>query len=98
MRCQRLDIFLGSHTCILSQVKLLRGIDVSKDQSFFLSRVNQEALKCSMFPLGRYFSCLVFAVICSFQPVVDVVLFSVYVAFTRLSFNLAFFFLLIFPF
>jgi len=37
-----------------SPVKLLRGIDLSKDQSFFLSRVNQEALKCSMFPLGSF--------------------------------------------
>ena len=36
-----------------STVKLLKGTDTLKDQSFFLSRVHQEALKHCLFPVGH---------------------------------------------
>lgn len=32
---------------------LLRGLDKNKDQSYFLSRVNEEALKKTLFPIGN---------------------------------------------
>ena len=35
-------------------VKLLRGKDFSKDQTFFLSQVSQEPLRKCMFPIGEY--------------------------------------------
>jgi len=34
--------------------KLLRGIDTSKDQSYFLWTLNQNQIKHSLFPLGNY--------------------------------------------
>ena len=33
---------------------LMRGKDLSKDQSYFLYRLNQEQLGCTLFPLGNY--------------------------------------------
>ncbi|SVD79141.1 uncharacterized protein METZ01_LOCUS431995, partial [marine metagenome] len=35
-------------------VKLLKGFDVDKDQSYFLHAVNAKALSCSTFPIGGY--------------------------------------------
>ncbi len=35
-------------------LKLLRGTDLSKDQSYFLWTLNQDQIKHSMFPLGAY--------------------------------------------
>lgn len=35
-------------------MKLLKGKDFDKDQSFFLSQVPQNSLKRCMFPLGEY--------------------------------------------
>lgn len=37
----------------LGAVRLLRGVDHDKDQSYFLYRVPQEALKMSLFPIGH---------------------------------------------
>lgn len=37
-----------------TDVKLLKGKDVSKDQTFFLSQIPQESLKKCMFPVGEY--------------------------------------------
>ncbi|KOC65560.1 Mitochondrial tRNA-specific 2-thiouridylase 1 [Habropoda laboriosa] len=37
-----------------TNVKLLQGKDKNKDQTFFLSQVQQEALRYSMFPVGEY--------------------------------------------
>ncbi|XP_043466671.1 mitochondrial tRNA-specific 2-thiouridylase 1 isoform X1 [Leptopilina heterotoma] len=37
-----------------TNVKLLKGKDVIKDQAFFLSQVPQESLKKCMFPVGEY--------------------------------------------
>ena len=90
----------------------MRGLDVSKDQSFFLSRVNQEALQCSMFPLGRYFVLITLSLVfhnLSFRPVVVVVLVNVYISpvfaallllvfFLCFSFFFSFFFLSFFLF
>nr|WP_205666396.1 tRNA 2-thiouridine(34) synthase MnmA [Anaerosphaera multitolerans] len=33
---------------------LLRGVDENKDQSYFLSRVNEEALSKTLFPIGNF--------------------------------------------
>ena len=38
---------IGSQTC------LLKGIDINKDQSYFLSQVNERCLKKSLFPIGE---------------------------------------------
>ncbi|KAH7975086.1 hypothetical protein HPB49_023484 [Dermacentor silvarum] len=38
----------------LAGVRLMRGIDGDKDQSFFLAQVKQEALQRSLFPLGDF--------------------------------------------
>jgi tRNA-specific 2-thiouridylase len=35
-------------------VRLFRGVDKDKDQSYFLYRINQEALAHTLFPLGKY--------------------------------------------
>ncbi|MEG2457851.1 MAG: tRNA 2-thiouridine(34) synthase MnmA [Bacilli bacterium] len=35
--------------------KLLRGIDLNKDQTYFLSQVNIEVLKDVLFPVGNYY-------------------------------------------
>lgn len=35
-------------------MKLLRGKDLAKDQTFFLSQVPQEPLRKCMFPIGEY--------------------------------------------
>jgi len=37
----------------LSVYRLLAGVDKSKDQSYFLSQLNQEQLKYALFPLGN---------------------------------------------
>lgn len=37
-----------------SNVMLMQAKDLKKDQSFFLSQVSQEPLRCTMFPLGDY--------------------------------------------
>lgn len=39
---------------IISGVKLLRPCDSSKDQTFFLSQVEQEPLRHTMFPIANY--------------------------------------------
>lgn len=36
------------------EVKLLESVDIIKDQTFFLSQVNQEPLQRCMFPLANY--------------------------------------------
>ena len=38
-----------------SDVKLIRALDCSKDQTLFLSRVEQEPLRRTMFPLGSFY-------------------------------------------
>lgn len=38
--------------CNLTDVKLLRGVDPRKDQTFFLSQIPQNALRNTMFPIG----------------------------------------------
>ncbi len=35
-------------------VRLLRGADVGKDQSYFLYALNQDQLRCALFPLGQH--------------------------------------------
>ncbi|MBU2575571.1 tRNA 2-thiouridine(34) synthase MnmA [Patescibacteria group bacterium] len=37
-----------------NQCQLLKGIDINKDQSYFLYRLNQKQLSESMFPVGKY--------------------------------------------
>lgn len=41
--------------CFFSDAQLLVARDPRKDQTFFLSQVNQESLRRCMFPLGNYF-------------------------------------------
>lgn len=40
---------------MFSDVKLFRGIDEIKDQTFFLSQISQPALRRTMFPLGKMY-------------------------------------------
>ncbi|MDQ3214893.1 MAG: tRNA 2-thiouridine(34) synthase MnmA [Pseudomonadota bacterium] len=35
------------------EFQLLRGLDAGKDQSYFLHRLNQQQLQCTLFPVGR---------------------------------------------
>lgn len=51
------DLLATGHYARLSRsgdkVQLLTGLDPSKDQSYVLSRLNQDQLSCTMFPLGE---------------------------------------------
>ena len=47
------DIYIWNNTDSLTY-KLLRWIDYTKDQSYFLSGLNQRQLSMAMFPLGDY--------------------------------------------
>lgn len=38
----------------IPEVKLLQAFDSNKDQTFFMSQVEQEPLQKCMFPLGEY--------------------------------------------
>lgn len=42
------------HNTDLERYELLKGVDVKKDQSYFLHRLNQQQLSKSLFPLGEY--------------------------------------------
>ncbi len=44
---------LGTENCALGTTHLFRGADRDKDQSYFLYRVPQEALRMSLFPIGH---------------------------------------------
>ena len=52
------EMFATGHYARLTQtaegVILTRGADTKKDQSYFLYRLNQTQLACTMFPLGNY--------------------------------------------
>jgi len=47
--------YVRSYTDEDGKVKLLRGTDPQKDQSYFLSQVTQKALKSSIFPIGNMY-------------------------------------------
>ncbi|HUD07238.1 MAG TPA: tRNA 2-thiouridine(34) synthase MnmA [Candidatus Saccharimonadales bacterium] len=48
------DFIATGHYSIVSDNHLLTGVDVNKDQSYFLCRVDKKALKKTIFPIGKY--------------------------------------------
>jgi tRNA-specific 2-thiouridylase len=48
------DMIATGHYVRIDQGQLLTGLDVSKDQSYFLYRVSEVALKRSLTPIGMY--------------------------------------------
>lgn len=46
-------IAMGHYARVDENNQLLRGVDKSKDQSYFLSRINKEALSKTIFPIGE---------------------------------------------
>ncbi len=43
----------GHYARVVSQAKLLKGVDPAKDQSYFLWTLNQDQLKHTLFPIGH---------------------------------------------
>src|ERR1044072_631570 len=48
------DLIATGHYARVQDGKLLTGLDDNKDQSYFLYRVNAEALSHSLMPIGEY--------------------------------------------
>jgi tRNA-uridine 2-sulfurtransferase len=48
------DLIATGHYARIADGKLLTGIDHNKDQSYFLYRVTEDALKHSLMPIGEY--------------------------------------------
>src|SRR5581483_2498020 len=48
------DLIATGHYARIEDGKLLAGVDANKDQSYFLCRVTEEALKRSLMPIGEY--------------------------------------------
>jgi tRNA-specific 2-thiouridylase len=48
------DMIATGHYARISDGRLLTGIDVNKDQSYFLYRVTEDALAKSLMPIGEY--------------------------------------------
>ncbi len=48
------DMIATGHYAQVSDGVLLKAVDENKDQTYFLYRVNEEALKRTLFPLGGY--------------------------------------------
>lgn len=48
------DMIATGHYARIQDGKLLVGVDVNKDQSYFLCRVTEDALRKSLMPIGEY--------------------------------------------
>ncbi len=48
------DLIATGHYARIHDGKLLVGVDGNKDQSYFLYRVTEDALRCSLMPIGEY--------------------------------------------
>lgn len=48
------DLIATGHYASIENGRLCRGVDESKDQTYFLYRVNKQALQKSLMPIGRY--------------------------------------------
>jgi tRNA-specific 2-thiouridylase len=48
------DMIATGHYARIKDGQLLAGIDGNKDQSYFLYRVTEDALRCSLMPIGEY--------------------------------------------
>lgn len=48
------DLIATGHYARVSDGKLLQAVDANKDQTYFLYRVNESALRKTLFPLGDY--------------------------------------------
>lgn len=48
------DFVATGHYARIKNGQLLKGVDANKDQSYFLYRVTEKALKRTLFPLGEY--------------------------------------------
>lgn len=48
------DFIATGHYARVADGKLLQAVDVNKDQTYFLYRVSEDALKKTIFPLGEY--------------------------------------------
>jgi tRNA-specific 2-thiouridylase len=48
------DMIATGHYARVSDGKLLQAVDANKDQTYFLYRVTEEALKKTLFPLGEF--------------------------------------------
>ena len=48
------DMIATGHYARVSNGQLLQAVDTNKDQTYFLYRVTEEALKKTLFPLGEY--------------------------------------------
>lgn len=48
------DLIATGHYARISDGRLLTGIDTNKDQSYFLYRVTEDALRRSLMPIGEY--------------------------------------------